>query len=85
MEVSKLAMAIVLNELVDSMRSHITRKWVKRREEKGYFSNIIQELKVEDRFGFKEMFSMDIVDFELILGSIFKFIAPKKSLEVINL
>ena len=55
-----------------------TRKWVKRREEKGYFSNIIQELKVEDRFRFKEMFRMDIVDFELILGLIFKFSSPKK-------
>ena len=43
MAVSKLAMVIVLNELVGK-----TRKWVKRREEKGYFSNIIRELKVED-------------------------------------
>ena len=26
-----------------------TRNWIKRREERGYFSNIVRELKKEDR------------------------------------
>ena len=45
-----------------------TRDWVKRRRDKGYFTNIIKELRVEDRFGFREMFRMDITDFEYVLA-----------------
>ena len=44
-----------------------TRKWIRRRKERGYFTNIIQELIVEDRHGFREMFRMDVGDFEFIL------------------
>ena len=61
----------VLNELMDSYdekpTSGKTREWVKRREQSGYFNNIVKELKVEDRLGFREMFQMDVRDFEFIL------------------
>ena len=28
-----------------------TRKWIKRRQEKGYFNNIVEELRVNDEEG----------------------------------
>ena len=55
-----------------------TREWVKRREQSGYFNNIVKELKVEDRLEFREMFRMDVGDFELILGKISHLISPRQ-------
>ena len=56
---TSLALVVVLNELMDSDDEkpchRKTRQWEKRRRESGYFTNTIQELKVEDRMGFKEM------------------------------
>ena len=55
-------MVILLNELLDSDDEKPTRgktqEWIKRRGENGYFNNIIQELRIEDRIGFREMFRM---------------------------
>ena len=48
----------------------MTRGWVKRREEKGNFNKLVQELRQEDHFGFKEMFRMDPTDFENMLTRI---------------
>ena len=54
-----LVSVIILNELMDSDDGKATRgktrKWIRRRKERGYFTNIIQELIVEDRHGFREM------------------------------
>ena len=84
MAATDLAALVVLNELMDSddekPRRGKTRSWIKRREEKGYFNNIIKELKVEDRLGFREMFRMDITDFEFILTKISNRISPKERL-----
>ena len=44
-----------------------TRLWIKRRQEKGYFANIVQELMIEDVAGFREMFRMKPADFNTIL------------------
>ena len=75
---------VLLNKLVDSDDEKPTRgrtrDWVKRRKEKGYFNNIIKELKIEDRIGFREMFRMDISDFESILAQIGDKINPKERL-----
>ena len=69
-----LAQVIILNELMDSddEKPHRgkTRRWVKRRSDRGYFNNIIKELRVEDRTGFRDMFRMDVADFEYILTQI---------------
>ena len=66
------ATLVVLCELLDSDDEKPTRgktrNWIKRREERGYFSNIVQELKIEDRLGFKDMFRMDVTDFEYVLS-----------------
>ena len=75
---------IVLNELVDSDDEKPTRgktrKWIRTRKERGYFTNIIQELIVEDRHDFREMFRMDVGDFEFILSKISDLIIPNERL-----
>ncbi|XP_068735594.1 uncharacterized protein [Montipora capricornis] len=43
------------------------RQWIKRRQEKGFFANIVQELMVEDVAGYREMFLMKPADFHTIL------------------
>ena len=81
-EKTSAALVLVLNELMDSDDEKPTRGktrgWVKRREESGYFNNIVKELKVEDRLGFREMFRMDVGDFEFILGKISHLISPRQ-------
>ena len=71
MATGDIVMLVVLNELVDSddekPRRGKTRDWIKRRKEKGYLNNIVKELKIEDRFGFGEMFRMDIADLSSFL------------------
>ena len=44
-----------------------TGLWLKRRQEKGYFANIVQELMIEDVAGYREMFRMKPADFHTIL------------------
>ena len=79
-----LPTVIVLNELVysddEKPTRGKTRKWIRRRKERAYFTNIIQELIVEDRHGFREMFRMDVGDFEFILSKISDLIFPKERL-----
>ena len=52
-------MLVILNEFDsdDEKNTRVkTREWVKMRRQNGFYNNIVQELKLEDRFGFKEMF-----------------------------
>ena len=71
---AELATLVLLNELMDSDDEKPTRgknrDWVKRRRDRGCFTNIIKELRVEDRFGFREMFRMNITYFEYVLTKI---------------
>ena len=80
---------VVLNELMDSddekPQREKTRNWIKRRHERGYFNNIIQELRIEDRFGFREIFRVGVTDFENILANISDIISPKERLGGTNL
>ena len=79
-----LATLVLLKKLMDSDKKKPhrgkTRSWIKRRRDRGYFNNIIRELKIEDRFGFREMFRMDVIDFEYVLGKISDIISPKERL-----
>ena len=81
-EKTSTALVLVLNELMDSDGEKPTRvktmEWVKRIEQCGYFNNIVKELKIEDRLGFREMFRMDVGDFEFILGKISHLISPRQ-------
>lgn len=57
-----------------------TRAWIKRRSERGYFNNIIRELRAEDSGGYKDMMRMSYEVFTFILGSIEPYIAPQEKL-----
>ena len=67
MAVYKVAAVMVLTKLVNSddkkTRRGKTREWIKRRRESGYFQNIFQESKAEDRMGLKDMFRMSVTDY----------------------
>ena len=66
--------------ILEKQESGKTRKWVKRRSESGYFNNIIKELRIENRGGYREMFRMDMTDFELILAQISDLISLQERL-----
>ena len=80
MAAKKVAQLLVVSELADSddekERRGKTRSWMKRRLSYGYFNNIVTELKMEDRAGFKNMFRMSVSDFERILQYIGEEISP---------
>ena len=82
MAAHKGVVAMVLTKLVDSddEKPHRgkTREWIKRRGESGYFQNIFQELKVEDRMGFKDLFRMSVTDYEFLLTQISDLIPPNE-------
>ena len=59
------------------MKRGKTRDWVKRRNEKGLFSNLVKELSIEDTSAFKEMMRMNYEDFLQVLGYIERDITPK--------
>ena len=44
-----------------------TRSWIRRRGQKGYFNNIVQELMIEDTPSYREMMRMTHEDFVKIL------------------
>ena len=44
----------------------MTRTWLKKRDELGYFTNIVWELQLEDTEVFKEMTRMDFKHFDEI-------------------
>ena len=47
-----------------------------KRRESSYFQNIFQELKIEDRIGFKDMFRRSVIDYEFLLSQISDLISP---------
>ena len=71
-------------ELLDSEeeketnRRGMTRGWLKKREEQVYFTNIVQELQLEDTEGFQEMMRMDFKHFNKILNLIVPDTIPQE-------
>ena len=57
-----------------------TRQWIRRREERGYFNNIVKELSIEDTAEYKEMMRMSYADFQRILSYIEEDITRKQVL-----
>ena len=55
-----------------------TREWLKRRRELRYYTNIVQELQLEDTNGFKEMMRMDYKYFKEILNLVEPDITPQE-------
>ena len=56
----------------------MTRVWLKKIEELGYFTNTARELQLKDTEGFKEMMRMDFKHFNEILNLIAPDITPQE-------
>ena len=69
---------IVLDE-DESKKWGKIRNWIKRRPLKGAFANIVQELRLEDTPGFKEMMRMNYETFLLTLTIIEPYNSPEES------
>ena len=48
----------------ETKRRGLTRSWLKKKEELGYFRNIVRELQLENTEGFKQMMRMDFKYFK---------------------
>ena len=68
--------ALVMVELLNSEEEEktkgrgMTRSWLKKREELGYFTNTVRELQLEDTEGFKKMMRMEFKHFNEFLNLI---------------
>ena len=78
----------MLDEFMDSgdekFHREKTRKLMKRRSERGYFNNIIRDLRIEDWAGFREMFITDVTEFESLSAQISDLVSPQERLGGIN-
>ena len=79
----KAVAAMIILELVEgdeerNWKRGKTRKGIRRREEQGYFDNIVRELSIEDTAGYKEMMRMSHKEFLDVLQLIEKDITPKQ-------
>ena len=68
---------IILESLEEKERiKEVKRDWIQRREEKGFYTNIVEELRVEDTRTYEEMLRMNYDTFKLILKEIEQDITP---------
>ena len=73
-KVSELLLVIIVLKPIEDEEK--TRKWIKRREEKCFFNNIVKELRLEDLQGYSEMMRMNYDSFKFVLLKIGKDITP---------
>ena len=73
-----ITVLILLDDDDDTKKRGKTRSWIKRRKQKGAFSNIVQELRMEDTDGFKEMMRMEYDTFLKLLNYVEPFISPQE-------
>ena len=71
-----LVMVELLEEEEETKGRGMARSWLKKREELGYFTNIVRELQLKDTERFKEMMRMDFKHFNEILNLIAPDITP---------
>ena len=57
-----------------------TRQWIRRRDERGHFNNIVKELAIEDTAEYKNMMRMSHAVFQRILNYIEQDITRKQVL-----
>ena len=57
-----------------------TRQWIRRRDERGYFNNIVKELVIENTAEYKDMMRMTHAVFQRILSYIEQDITRKQLL-----
>ena len=78
----RVAVAMIFFVLLDDDEVKTRGKngsWIKRRNQRGAFSNIVHELRMEDTASFKEMLRMDYDTFLNLLAAIEPFISPQES------
>lgn len=73
-----LALVLLLDD-DDKKRRGPTRKWVRRRNSEGLYTNLVQELLAEDTKSYREMMRMTYESFKEILAFIEPYITPKES------
>ena len=81
LKVKRCMVATIIVEMLEEDEKRVrrrgkTRSWIRRRKEKGYFNNIVQELMIEDTPGYREMMRMIHDDFLAILRRIEPDITP---------
>ena len=57
-----------------------TRQWIRRRDERGYFKNIVKELAIEETAEYKDMMRMSDAVFQPVLNYIEQDITRKQVL-----
>ena len=66
-----LALSLLLHEEEQrTWKRGKTRLWINRRKDRGYFTNIIDELRIEDTQSYGEMMRLDHEQFKEILATI---------------
>ena len=83
LKVKRCVAATIIVEMVEEDEKRVrrrgkTRSWIRRRKEKGYFNNIVQELMIEDTPGYRKMMRMTHDDFLAILRRIEPDITPRQ-------
>ena len=77
-----LSVLFVLDELEETedraSKRGKTREWIRRRQENGYFTNVVRELAAEDTPAYHQMIRMKFEDFTVILREIEADITPRQ-------
>ena len=53
-----------------------TRSWIRKRESRGFYTNIVRELMVEDTAAYRERMRMSYDDFKVLLRVVEPHISP---------
>lgn len=67
-KVAAALIAILIFDDDETKRRGKTRSWIKRRKQRGAFETIMQELRIGDTAGFKEMLRMEYSTFLHLLS-----------------
>ena len=76
---ASMLVLLICDEEGNKKKRGKTIKWIKRREEKGYFCNIVKELRTEDLSGYREMMRMNYNQFLTMLPVLEPHISKKTS------
>ena len=79
-----IATLVVLHELIESNDKKPQKKIDEKEKREGILQQHHKRVKIADRGGFREMFRMDVTDFEFILGQISDLLSPQERLVETN-
>ena len=69
-----MVLALALRKRKRKERSVWVRNWLARREEKGVYNNLIQEMRLEDSESFRRYLRMNTATFERLLELVTPFV-----------